>query len=279
MVSRATRTNVSVWQAPELKAELVRGRFINFSYDVHTHETASLGLLTEGALRIKMRGNEFVARKWDVYTIEAEQPHAGWAVEGDGWHQRTLYVDLKHLCTLAGNERERHSLALAGPIVRDEQLAQLLYSVHRCSEEQGPALLRDEAYVNFAARLLRRHSRAPVDVRLAGVEPAGVRIAREFLDHNLGNHVSLQELATLAGLPPFQLFRAFERTLGMTPHAYQRQARVRMAMRLIRANHSLGEASVLCGFSDQAHLTRWFRRFSGITPGQYQKAVGDKTRM
>jgi len=277
MAARTERTDITMWQAPDLKAELLYGRFVDFTYDVHTHETACFALLTEGSIRIRMRGNEFVVQKGDIYAIDADEPHAGWAVNEHGWHLRTLYVDLAHLWSMAGNERHGHPFQLAGPIVRDPQLAQWLYSLHRCSQEQGSSLLRDEAYVKFASQLTQRHVRDPTTSRPAGTEPAGVQAVREFLDQNLEDQVSLEELATIAGLPTFQLFRAFERELGMTPHAYQRQARVRLAMKLIRASCSLGDTSVLSGFTDQAHLTRWFRRFMGITPGQYQKAVTGRT--
>ena len=265
--------DITLWHAPELQAELLRGRFVDFSYDVHTHETACFALLTEGAIRIRMRGGEFVARAGDLYAIDADEPHAGWPVDAGGWRQRTLYVDLQHLRRLAGDAHHAHPLRVAGPIVRDAEMAQRLYAMHRCSQDRGPALLRDEAYLEFASRLVQRHLVHAGTPEPVGREQAAIGRARDYLDQNLGDHVSLDDIAGAAGLPAFQLFRAFERAVGMTPHGYQRQARVRLAMQLIRTRHSLSEASELSGFADQAHLTRWFRRFMGITPGQYRLAV------
>ena len=34
-------------------------------------------------------------------------------------------------------------------------------------------------------------------------------------------------------------------------------------------------AAALTGFADQAHLTRWFRRVVGVTPGAYRNSVQD----
>ena len=262
-----------------MNAELLRARFVDFTYDVHTHDTPCFALITEGAIKIRMRGGEFIARQGDLYAIDADEPHAGWPVDSDGWRQRTLYVELDHLRSLAGIENAARSLSLAGPIIRDDTLANRMYTMHLCSQEHGSALLRDEAYLQFASRLLQRHVRSPSEPAGPGKEETAIRVAREFLDQNLGDHISLEDIATAAGLPPFRLFRAFERAVGMTPHAYQRQARVRLAMRLIRMNQSLADASASAGFSDQAHFTRWFRRFMGVTPGQYQKAIlGDTIR-
>ncbi len=271
--ARDPLSEVTLWHAPELKAELLRARFVDFTYDVHTHETACFALLTEGRIRIRMRGSEFVAQAGDLYAIDADEAHAGWAVDAQGWRQRTLYVDLAHLATIAGDERAAVPARLAGPIIRDARLTQQLHTLHRCSQDGGSFLLRDEAYLGFAAGLMQRHARGAAPARAPGREDAGVRRAREFLDQNLGARVSLDAIARSAGLPPFQLFRAFRRDAGMSPHAYQRQARVRLAMRLIRAGHALADAGALAGFADQAHLTRWFRRFMGVTPGQYQLAV------
>jgi AraC-like DNA-binding protein len=32
-------------------------------------------------------------------------------------------------------------------------------------------------------------------------------------------------------------------------------------------------AAAEAGFADQAHLTRWFRRYYGVTPGAYRSAL------
>ncbi len=59
-----------------------------------THDTACFALITEGAIRIRMREGEFTARKGDLYAINADEIHAGWPVDPAGWSQRTIYVDL-----------------------------------------------------------------------------------------------------------------------------------------------------------------------------------------
>lgn len=267
--------DITLWQAPNLQAELLRAHFVDFSYDVHTHDTACFALLTQGAIRIRMRGTEFVAHAGDLYAIDADQPHAGWPVDQDGWQQRTLYVDLNYLRSLVRDEDVLRGVSVAGPLIRDKQLAALFYDMHQCSQLQGSALYCEEVYLKFAARLFDHHVRdvpAPAAVS-TGKEDRAIRLAREFLDQQLGQQVHLEDIAIAAGLPAFQLFRAFERATGMTPHAYQRQARVRTAKTLIRLNHSLADVSAATGFADQAHLTRWFRRMMGLTPGAYSKAL------
>jgi AraC-like DNA-binding protein len=59
----------------------------------------------------------------------------------------------------------------------------------------------------------------------------------------------------------------------MAPGDYQRQLRLRAARRLIAQGRPISAAAAQAGFSDQAHLTRWFTRCYGITPGGYQRAA------
>ncbi len=171
------------------------------------------------------------------YAIDAEEPHAGWPIDDEGWSLRTLYVDAGRLRAIAGEEAASPP-ALAGPIIRDRALISLYGGVHACSEAAGPALKRDERYAQFIARLLARHTRTPRRAAAAGREDRAVCRARDFLDHHLGEKVRLAEIAAAAGLPPFRLFRAFERATGMTPHGYQRQARIRFAAGLISQRSS-----------------------------------------
>ncbi len=261
-----------LWRADDLGgAELLRARFNDYAYDMHTHDKACFALITRGAIRIRMRGGEFVARAGDLYAIDAEEPHAGWPIDDEGWSLRTLYVDAGRLRAIAGEEAASPP-ALAGPMIRDRALISLYGGVHACSEAAGPALKRDERYAQFIARLLARHTRTPRRAAAAGREDRAVCRARDFLDHHLGEKVRLAEIAAAAGLPPFRLFRAFERATGMTPHGYQRQARIRFAAGLIRNGHPLGGVAVASGFADQAHLTRSFRRSLGVTPGTYGDA-------
>ena len=268
------KADTQIWRAPELGAELLRGRFADFSYDVHAHDTACFALLTGGAIRIRMRGTEFVARRGDLYAIDADEPHAGWPVDGEGWTQRTLYVDVAHLCALTGDERASTlSGGVVGPIIRDPALCAALYDIHCSSELHGPSLHRDERYLAFAARLVGRHLKEGARTAVAPRETRAVEAVRRFLDDRLGEQVHLDEIAEAAGLPPFRLFRAFSRETGMTPHEYQRQARVRRAMQMIRRGGALSDIAAATGFADQAHLTRTFRRMLGVTPGAYKTAT------
>jgi AraC-like DNA-binding protein len=96
----------------------------------------------------------------------------------------------------------------------------------------------------------------------------GVDRVGAHLRAHVAQSLSLDELATVAGLSKFYLLRAFRRAYGVTPHGYQRQLRLAHAWQAIANGHPLTRATYDAGFADQSHLTRQFAALFGVTPAR-----------
>ncbi len=106
-------------------------------------------------------------------------------------------------------------------------------------------------------------------------DSAVVTRALEILRDSSRAEHSLRELARAAGnVSREHLIRSFATEIGITPHQYLIQLRVRDVRRLLRRGVAPSIAAKRAGFSDQSHLHRHFRRILGVTPGDYQRAVG-----
>jgi AraC-like DNA-binding protein len=100
-----------------------------------------------------------------------------------------------------------------------------------------------------------------------GLPPARAQRICEFIEANLDQNISLESLAEMAGLSTHHFARAFKQTLGMPPHCYVLQRRIERAQQMLRdTDLSLSEIALSAGFSDQSHLTRHFRRLTGVPP-------------
>jgi AraC-like DNA-binding protein len=160
----------------------------------------------------------------------------------------------------------------AGPTIEDATLANAFLRLHRCSEADGSSLEFQSRVVMLISRLLRLHALSCAEPSFGLQEPLAVKRARAYLDANLAEKVTLVHLAQEAELTPFRLLRAFRNSLGVSPHDYQLQSRVRVATQLLRQQISPASAAHAVGFADQAHLTRVFKGIMGTTPGQFRTA-------
>jgi AraC-like DNA-binding protein len=106
----------------------------------------------------------------------------------------------------------------------------------------------------------------------------GTARMRECLNE-AGFDIDLDSLAQRAGLSRFQALRAFKRRYGLPPHAYQLCVRVSRARQLLLEGASPADVAAHCGFVDQSHLSRHFKRLVGVTPMQYvQSHTASKAR-
>lgn len=103
--------------------------------------------------------------------------------------------------------------------------------------------------------------------------PDPVERAHAFLAAHLTGPVSLEALAAHAGMSRFHLLRRFRDRYGHPPHAYHLRLRTARARELLAAGAPIPEAAARCGFADASHLTRWFKRVYGITPGRFRNAA------
>ncbi len=102
---------------------------------------------------------------------------------------------------------------------------------------------------------------------------AASRSARELVASDPGSRHDLARLAAATGVGRFQVIRDFREVTGLTPTAFIRDHRVRLAERLIRAGETLAGAALAAGFADQSHLSRAFKRAHGFTPGSLARAA------
>jgi AraC family transcriptional regulator len=128
--------------------------------------------------------------------------------------------------------------------------------------------------------LLRGHlQESPANAAsAAGVRQRGLarwqsRAAIEYINANLASKLTLAEIAKVACICNSHFSRAFKISHGVSPWAYIIMARVERATRMIRATREpLSQIASACGFADQAHLCRAFRRWVGVSPGTWRRA-------
>ncbi|WP_336598371.1 AraC family transcriptional regulator [Paraburkholderia bengalensis] len=257
-----------------MDAVMLRGQFIGHRYSRHTHDTHCLAVITGGVLEVEVRQERRQCRRGDVIVIDADVPHAG-AAAGDGhWKMRVEHVQpaaLAAYCERLGVPR-RERFEVTSPFISDQELSRNLYGVNWCSEVDDDPFKRSEALACAVIGLQARHALRATALPVVRREPALVRAVKSRLRDDLHARVTLATLATEFDVTPFVLLRAFEREVGLSPHAFQQQERIRKAILMLRSGRPIVETGSLSGFADQSHFTRVFKQQMGVTPKVYQAA-------
>ncbi|MEW5958421.1 MAG: AraC family transcriptional regulator [Chloroflexota bacterium] len=280
---RRSSEKTKFWHAGDVgPVELLKATYITHSFSPHVHEGFAIGIIEQGAESFYYRGANHVAPAGSIVLINPDEVHTGQAAAETGWTYRMLYPEADLLQQAAGEASGRRQPGIPyfpRPVVQDPYLSQLIRTLHTTLENSVSALERQTLFLATLVQLIRRHAADRPALRPAVAAPQSVARVQAYLDSCYARNVSLEELAHLAGLSAFHLTRVFHQTVGLPPHAYLNQVRVREARRLLLAGRPIAAVAFETGFADQSHLTRRFKRIVGVTPGQYilnSKNVQDK---
>lgn len=246
-------------------------RFVDYDHDFprHSHDFLTIGVFGRGTGTIGYRGAHWRSTPGSILAISPDEIHAAEPTVTTGWSYHALYPS-HELLVAAGLPGSCPGPFFPTPLLHDRTLAQHLVAVHGLlwgGEDVGAA---EEALITALHALLVRHSTSTdVGGSLRDCSRA-VHIARDYLEGHFAHAVPLQRLAAECGLSPFHLLRVFRNALGLTPHAYLVQVRTHRARQMLLQGDSLSTIAYRCGFSDQSHLTRTFKRIFGVTPGAYR---------
>jgi len=130
----------------------------------------------------------------------------------------------------------------------------------------------------IAARLVHSNTGRAPDGAFAtarsGLDTRRLLRVLEAVDADLEGDLSIAHLASDACLSPFHFARAFETSMGMSPHQYVSARRLHRAKDLVMAGATpLSQIAVSLGFSSQANFNRAFKAATGVTPMAYKLAL------
>ena len=252
----------------------MHAHFERHVYHRHSHESYSFGVTESGAQSFTCRGGAYTSATGMVMAFNPDDPHDGHATDELGFTYRMVHIGPDLVSDVLADHAGRPAgLPLfTAPVVEDPLVARTLYSLHAALLGNAPALRRDELLTATVVTLARHATGTLPRPRTPGVARVADQ-ARRLIHDTYLEDITADDLAAATGRTRYAVYRAFRSAYGMAPSDYQRQLRLRAARRLIAGGRSLSDIAAQTGFADQAHLTRWFSRYYGITPGGYRLAT------
>ncbi|WP_018701511.1 AraC family transcriptional regulator [Anaeromusa acidaminophila] len=281
-MTESSKERVKFWRSRHLpQVELLHAFYVKQSFSRHFHEGFALGAVEQGALRFSYRGECLTAFPGCVNLVIPGEAHDGEAAGEDGWTYRMFYLDnsLMERVVFELSGKENRLPFIAAGVLEDAALARAISNLHRQLESEELSLLEQESQLltlltTFVARYgeKRRQQTWSADTR-------AVALVKDYLEAMYVRNVSLEELSRLCGLSSFHMLRQFRAAVGVPPHAYLKQVRVRQAQLFLRQGLPLAYVAQETGFADQGHFSRQFKQITGVSPKQYSKNVQEKSSL
>jgi AraC family transcriptional regulator len=157
----------------------------------------------------------------------------------------------------------RHVIALLdaaiGQIQPDEESVQR--AIRRAS-----SLLREQIHLQLSEEVQNER---------AGLLTWQARKLCDYIDSHIAERLFVTDLSAIVQLSAAHFSRLFKLTFDDSPHAFVLRRRVALAARyMLQTDESLSDIAFRCGFADQAHFSRSFRRAMAQSPAAWRRGRG-----
>ncbi|BDD05730.1 helix-turn-helix transcriptional regulator [Aureibacter tunicatorum] len=257
--------------------EIMSANILSQNTHAHTHQEYAIGVMERGVQSYDPK------RKKDKYMVSGDIPvvnpftvHNSQNLDEDGFSYRMFYIDSKVIEHISSQVFEIPDAARIFDrfFIRDHYVERNLIHLHHILENNAFDIIQKQNYFyEVIAYLLKTHSILKAHSPSIINAHSAIQRVEEYIHARYSQKIELKDLSKVACMSPYHLNRLFAKKKGLSPHQYLINLRLNKARELLKSNYSATEISHQVGFYDQAHFTRNFKLYIGITPKQYQKQI------
>jgi len=257
--------------------EVLKALFFQHSFGRHYHEGYAIGIILKGSETYKCNKRINVAPKGSIVVVNPGEVHNGHASNSrKGWGYFMIYPHLS-LIKKAMEQLgiKKYQLPwFPESVIFDTAFGKILCDFMGAFESGDSKLALESHFLRLLLILLQRHASFTPPSSKTYTDSGKVKTILEKIHMEYSENLSLESLAKDVGVSSYALLRLFKKQVGTSPYLLQAGLRIKKAKEQVTSGISLADAAVSCGFTDQSHMTRQFKRWLGVTPGEYFQAQG-----
>lgn len=214
------------------------------SYPRHNHiSVITIGMVLCGSIFLTVGNRSYICGQDVPFIILPYIPHTITAKESYSLFTVCIHKDTANQCSKEEIQNKlRHLLLHAANLqITEFQMLQLISCLDSFGSSFNPCF----------------------------TDPA-LAIARKQIESFPEMKLSIDELSRACFSSKYHFIRSFKREVGLTPHQFQIQNRIRRAQLLLSENENITEVALATGFCDQSHFIKHFEKQVGLTPTAYK---------
>ncbi len=255
----------------------------------HWHDEFELVVVTEGKVRMRIAGREFLLSAGEGYFVNRGILHTETLLSRSG-HQHAMVFspsiisrgeDLvwkSCVVPVLGNPCLPF-IRLAAAVPWQQEILTLVEEAWQCGAYEKPDYPIHVRYLlSRSLSLIADHSEVleneADDMSKYQREELRIKKALLFIERNYMDAITLDDIAESAGISSSTGLRLFRTVLGMTPIRYLMEFRLQKAAKELehQGNRTIAEIAYSCGFSDASYFDRCFRKKYGVAPSEYNQS-------
>lgn len=257
------KTNVSEYfQLPILDGiELLNAKSHTLDFPFHTHDTFNIALILDNTFNTKLSSKFLKAPKGTLSITNPDEVHATPCDTELGNSFFTFYISPDVFKKLNKNI----AVFFEDKIIFDEFLFKEFFEL-------------STSFLNYTPQYEKRLYKTLelLISKYASIKPFQYKTTQLFQDYiqsvSFTEEFSLEKTAHQFGLNKFKFLRLFKQETGLTPNNYILLQRVENSKKMLKQGKPIFNTAIDNGFYDNSHFNRNFKKFTGVTPSEYQSA-------
>lgn len=224
-------------------------------------EKYALHFVLSGKGTLEIGGKTYKIKKGQAFLIPSDEKMRYFPDENDPWE----YVWFSLKSEVAKGYAEILGFSVENPVLQCNKFSEMSIALKNMFdaliEERGGYFTALSALYSILEMFVQKNV-------------TGIKVIKEHIDQNFSApNFNISNLCYDVGISHAHLLRQFKKEYGITVIKYVIKKRIELACTLLKTTDlSVKSVAFSCGFNDELHFMKTFKKEMGISAGNYKKS-------